>query len=181
MQLRIHNLKIKILLGFLLSFFALQAQVPVPFTVRYQNTIKGDMTMIANGIVNRDGGHNYDEPRDAYNDNVNNDNFDMKYIDVDGDNSTFSSSKATLTVPNISCSRVVYAGLYWSGIYTSNAAGRNAIKTVKLKRPGIAGYTSVTGNFIFDGHTLPAFSGNSPYACYADITNLITADRKSVV
>ena len=41
------------------------------FEVRYQDNIKGDLTFIANQIVNRDGGTATTEPEDAYN-NLNN-------------------------------------------------------------------------------------------------------------
>ena len=73
------------------------------FEVRYQNNLRGDLTFIANNIVNRDGGTGNSEPEDAYNSTGNsstyNDWLDMQYIDVDGDPSTFSSSSATFNFP----------------------------------------------------------------------------------
>jgi gliding motility-associated-like protein len=163
-----------------------QAQVAVPFTVRYEENLKGDMTLISNNIVNRQsttGGpnvpYNLLGAASEFNDNLN-----MQYIDVDTDASTFSSSSATLGLPASGCSKIVYAGLYWSATYrfnngysTSPGDGDN-IRTndfnqVRIKLPGSTTYQNVTGQLIFDGFTNPAFIANSPYACYADITSLV--------
>ena len=119
-------LRTAVLLGCLLSFFAVEAQVAVPFTVRYQETLKGDMTMIANNIVNRQTSAGWftpaTTPNDPYSGNTANDNSTMRYIDIDSDGSTFSSSSATLTIDDISCSTIVYAGLYWSATYRYNGS-----------------------------------------------------------
>lgn len=181
-------LKTIILLGcFLLMNLATYAQVPVPFTVRYERNLKGDMTLISNGIVNRQ--FNADGPNIPYNDlgtsSQFNDNFDMRYIDIDSDPSTFSSSSASLILPASGCNKIVYAGLYWSATYrfnngfsTSPGDGDNVRETdfnqVKLKLPGGA-YQNITGQLLFDGFTDPDFIANSPYACYADITSLVTS------
>src|SRR5690606_24838651 len=124
MLLGIHNLRIKLLMGFLLSCFAIQAQLPVPFIIMYQITIKCDMILIDNNIVNSD--KNNTNPNDPYNSTGNNssynDDLNMRYIDVDGDPTTFSSSRATLTIDNVGCSTIVYAGLYWSATYRYNGS-----------------------------------------------------------
>ena len=120
------------------------SQVKVPFQVRYEADIRGELTFIANNIVNRNipettqrqwvyrNGRWRREyvtipavsPNQPLNDTGGssdyNDNYDMQYIDVDNDNTTFSSSSATLTVPNIDCALVRYAGLYWSAVYVNN-------------------------------------------------------------
>ncbi|SHI29715.1 SprB repeat-containing protein, partial [Arenibacter nanhaiticus] len=167
------------------------------FEVRYQNNLKGDLTFIANNILNRDGGTNSTEPNDAYNNlstnnngnhetggaNNYNDNKDMQYIDVDNDPSTFSSSSATLTYPQADCNRIVYAGLYWSATYPSERAGQSIgtnrqadFNRVKLKVPA-GTYVDITADeVLYDGYTsgISSMRDNSPYACYADITGLIT-------
>ncbi|MFK5959240.1 MAG: hypothetical protein QM495_10290, partial [Lutibacter sp.] len=74
-----------------------------------QYTVKGDFAMIGNTnltLVN-------------YSDNGTNAN-DMKYVDIDGDDSTWNSSSSTLTFSTENgalpgCSNIIYAGLYWSG------------------------------------------------------------------
>src|SRR5690606_39817579 len=51
------------------------------------------------------------------------DYLNMQYIDIDNDRSTFSSSSASLSIPDLSCSRVVYAGLYWTAKYPFEEGG----------------------------------------------------------
>lgn len=171
---------------FLLVSSSMLAQVTVPFTVRYQKNLKGDMTMISNNIVNRQT--NSSGPNVPYNllgnSSEYNDNLNMRYIDIDGDASTFSSSTATLALPASGCNKIVYAGLYWSATYRFNIGystnqndgdrvRHNDFNQVKLKLPG-GNYVNITGQTIFDGFTNPNFIANSPYACYADITSLVT-------
>ncbi len=158
------------------------------FDIRYQNNIKGDLTFIANNIVNRDGGSGNTEPEDPYNSTGNsstyNDWLDMQYIDVDNDPATFSSSRANFTFPNANCNLIRYAGLYWSATYPSEQAGQavgtnrqNDFNQVKFMVPGGA-YVDITADeVIYDGFTSPdnSMRQNSPYACYADVTALLTA------
>ena len=157
------------------------------FDVRYQNNLKGDLTFIANNIVNRDGGTGNTQPEDAYNSTGNsstyNDWLNMQYIDVDGDPTTFSSSSATFNFPQASCNLIRYAGLYWSATYPSAQAGQplgagrqNDFNQVKLMVPGGAYVDVVADEILFDGFTSgdPSVTQNSPYACYADVTALIT-------
>jgi uncharacterized repeat protein (TIGR01451 family) len=70
--------------------------------------------------------------------NANNLFYNMQYVDVDSDASTFNSSTAQLNIP--AGATVIWAGLYWHGIST-NAQQRNQ---VKFKPPGQANYTSLT-------------------------------------
>ena len=171
----------------LLTSLLTYSQVTVPFTVRYQRNLKGDMTMISNSIVNRQDSSN--GPNVPYNllgsASEYNDNFNMRYIDIDSDPSTFSSSSATLQLPTTGCNKIVYAGLYWSATYrfdigNSTALGdgnnvrSNNFNQIKLKLPGSTTYQNITGSTIFDGFTNPNFIANSPYACFADITSLVT-------
>ncbi|MFT6930496.1 MAG: hypothetical protein ACJAQ7_001986, partial [Sediminicola sp.] len=144
------------------------------FQVRYQDNIKGDLTFIANNIVNRDGGSGTTRPNDAYNNlstngnrnvetggaNNYNDYKNIQYIDVDGDTSTFSSSSAILNYPSPDCNQIRYAGLYWSATYPSAQGGQSIgtgrqtdFNRVKLKVPGGA-YVDVTANeVLYDGFT----------------------------
>jgi len=157
------------------------------FDIRYQNNLKGDLTFIANNIVNRDGGTGNTEPEDPYNATGNsstyNDWLNQQYIDVDSDPTTFSSSTATFTFPNANCNLIRYAGLYWSATYPSEQAGQavgtnrqNDFNQVKLMVPGGAYVDVVADEILFDGFTSgdPSVTQNSPYACYADVTALLT-------
>lgn len=182
---------------FLLLFLTIFAtistygQVKNGFEPRYNNSLRGDLTIIANNIVNRDGDEGYytgpwwdrvwvsvpKNANDPYNETGNsstsNDSWDMQYIDIDGDGSTFSSSSATLTVPDASCSRVRYAGLYWSAVYGN--ADRSNIGNIKFKTPG-GNYIDISADeVLFDGYNDTDFGYYSPYASYKDITSIITS------
>ena len=162
--------------------------VPNPFDVRYQVNTKGDITFIGNNILNRDT--STQDPEDPYNVTGNastfNDLFNMRYIDVDTDPTTFSSSRATLTLPDQACSRIIYAGLYWSAVYrwnegftrspsTGDGIRENDFNQVKLQVPGSGTYVDITADeILFDGFNDPDFGVNAPYACYADVTSLIS-------
>lgn len=165
------------------------AQTGVPFKMRYQSTIKGDMTIIANGITNRvDANGSALTPYNKIDNAMLNDEFEMSYIDIDSDETTFSSSSATLELANSQNKKVVYAGLYWSATYKFNPGvikeegkfvaipnKRDAIKQVKIKLPNQDEYTDVVGEVIFDGNKSKAYKENAPYAVYADVTSLIAS------
>ena len=83
----------RIALKALFLFIGLQsfAQNYVPFTPRFNQDLRGDIVLIGNNILGPDN--------NAFNDNgTYNHNVDMQYIDIDGDNSTFSSSSADLQI-----------------------------------------------------------------------------------
>ncbi len=158
----------------MLSHFGM-AQVKNNFDVRYVNRLKGDLTFIANNIVNRDDSSN--NPEDPYNLTGNsseyNDRLNMQYIDIDGDLSTFSSSSATLAVPDPSCSLIRYAGLYWSAVYRDS--NRSDFNQVKFRVPG-GSYVDLTADeILFDGYNDVDFGNYSPYACYKDVTSIVSA------
>ncbi len=150
------------------------SQVKNTFDVRYENRLKGDITFIANNIVNRETStespedpHNLTGTSSDYNDGLN-----MQYIDIDGDGSTFSSSSATLSVPDPSCSKIRYAGLYWSAVYKDS--DRSDFDQVKFRVPG-GSYVDLTADeILFDGYNDSDFGYYSPYACYKDVTSIVT-------
>ncbi|MCB0435264.1 MAG: hypothetical protein KDD08_04255, partial [Mangrovimonas sp.] len=117
-NLRPRYIKLTSALLMLLVGFMGFSQVRVPFNPRASvyspsktiYNIKGDFTMIGNTnltLVN-------------YGNSTNNSNNDMRYVDVDNDINTLNSSSATLSfstengaIPD--CSKILYAGLYWTG------------------------------------------------------------------
>ncbi|MEG3656145.1 T9SS type B sorting domain-containing protein [Arenibacter palladensis] len=171
----------------LLGIFSAYSQVKNNFDVRYENELRGDITFIANNIVNRqtDGywkgkGKNKEwvpgeNPNDPYNDTGSsseyNDDLDMQYIDIDGDASTFSSSSATLTVPNPECAKIRYAGLYWSAVFSSS--NRTGFNQLKFKIPGGTYQDLTADEILFDGAGDADFGYYSPYACYKDVTSIV--------
>lgn len=169
----------------LFLLFLGSAQEFKSFEIRYQENLKGELTFIANNILNRRSGG--DTPEDPYNltgsSSQYNDYLNMQYIDVDGDPSTFSSSSATFSFSDNSCNLIRYAGLYWSATYpsenSSQAIGTNRqsdFNQVKFKIPGGNYVDIVADEVLYDGFTSTdnSMRTNSPYACYADVTNLIS-------
>lgn len=139
------------------------AQNYVPFTPRFNQDVKGDIVLIGNNILGPDN--------NAFNDNsVYNHNVDMRYIDIDTDTSTFSSSSADLTIANPNCYQIIHAGLYWGAVTN----GPESITDVKFKGP-TGGYNDITGTVIFEANGTSVDGGNSfSYACYADVTSIVT-------
>lgn len=143
--------------------------------------IYGDAKVIGNSILSEHKSNNFNGTK------TDNDDIDMKYIDVDDNDETFSSSKATLQLPN-NFKKISYAGLYWSATYSLEEGKRKksrrgdkfkgdnrankAINTIKFKTPNSA-YFDVTGDVIYDGASNNIYEANSPYVCYANITELL--------
>lgn len=171
-----------------LNFSVSFAQISVPFKTRYEGFVKGDMTIIANNIVNRiDYNNTSNEPYYNHtNQAQQNDEFNMQYIDVDQDEATFSSSNAELFLENQSNKKIVYAGLYWSATYKYNVGllkndtkyiaqddRREPFNTIKIKFPNQEKYTTIEGETLFDGKQDRDLKDFSPYVVYADITSYV--------
>jgi uncharacterized repeat protein (TIGR01451 family) len=114
-----------------------RAQIVRNFTPRFTTNQSGDVTLIGNTLMTCSGGG----CANGQNGNgglLNDNDFTMVYVDVDGDATTFNSSSATLTLP--SGAGVLWAGLYWGGY--SNSGARTS---VRLATPA-AGYAAVTAS-----------------------------------
>lgn len=173
---------------FILYFFYCTAMAQTNSTpfykIRYDSFVYGDMAIIGNSIVNRTGtfvspNTNYDDLGESA---KHNDQFDMRYIDIDSDGKTFSSSSAYLTLPK-GITQIVYAGLYWVATYPYNEGStrdlvvykeedpkREVFDKVLLKLPGVSDYKAIFGKVLFDGANNPDFRETKPYVAYADIT-----------
>jgi hypothetical protein len=166
------------------SVFSSDAQISRPFVIRYQSFVKGDMTLIANNIVNRhEGSESSNSPYNTLNKSSrNNDEFTMTYIDVDDDKTTFSSSSANLVFTS-QPQKIVFAGLYWSATYKYEKGKqhktnkfvavdkkRNNLDQVKLKLPNQSKYIDIKGEVLFDGYEKEGFSESAPYAVFANVT-----------
>lgn len=173
-----------------LLFFAFQAaiaQVLLPFKPRFQGKLNGEMTFIGNQILNRIDKSN--SPNIPYDDltheNNPNDFFDIEYIDIDDDPTTFSSSSAALFSTNEKNKSVKYAGLYWVGTYKYESAykknnriisyddDRFEVQNINIKFPRKKKYTSIKGELLFDGYKDKSSLDQTPYLCYADITEFV--------
>ncbi|WP_027138071.1 T9SS type B sorting domain-containing protein [Gaetbulibacter saemankumensis] len=166
-------LKSTLVVLFLLLFSSGIAQTYEPFTLRKNIELRGSMLVIGNNILGQDNNPFNDLTKD-------NQDINMQYIDIDGDASTFSSSSADILIPAqedgsaTTCYRVAYAALYWGAMLQSGS--RTDINKVKFKTPNSSSYTDITGELIYDAIVSPIPAepnepGNTPYACYADVTS----------
>ncbi|OSY87841.1 hypothetical protein WH52_10485, partial [Tenacibaculum holothuriorum] len=140
--------------------------------------VRGDLTFIGNNSMNRSWlpfGFS-PGPNDPYDGFSQNGSLYMDYIDIDSNSSTFSSSRARLSLP--SCSRIVFAGLYWAGVYPyerwdddGNGEGVRSddFNQIKFKLPG-SPYQDITGDIIYNEPDLPSAR---PYVCFKDVTTML--------
>lgn len=165
---------------FALCFFFqfAHSQEGAPFKESKQLYLHGNSILIGNNIL---GEHATNPLMDL---NIPNDLVDMKYIDVDDDKTTFSSSEATISNSSKN-SNIKYAALYWSGLYPFKKGvlkksgnkmvhvGRGdrneEVHSILFKTPN-GNYEAVNGQVIYDSNNSEAFESNKPYVCYADIT-----------
>ncbi len=125
------------------------------FQHRENTTVRGDVLMAGNAIL----GLTNNPPNSAYNimgTSNGGTNRNTAYIDIDGDNTTFSSSSADLVDPNVGCTSIVSAGLYWSANYylarqnfpnnysnTNISSGTNTRTVLTINNTTIAGVYNV--------------------------------------
>ncbi|WP_168187607.1 DUF11 domain-containing protein [Pedobacter sp. G11] len=139
--------------------------------------LQGDFVMVGNTNLTLS----------VYNDNVDNSSSIMKYVDIDNDPNTFNSSSADLQFgTDAACTKIIFAGLYWTGrahndndnspnIFnvTKNGVTKSFNKRkVKLKGPN-GGYQEVTAgtNDIY----FPTSGNRVMYSAYADVTDYVIA------
>ncbi|MFK8270971.1 T9SS type B sorting domain-containing protein [Capnocytophaga stomatis] len=176
------------------SIDTLSAQHRVPFGIRYQTTVKGDMLLVGNSILNvNDRGAGHTNPNLPYKgDHGNNSRINLDYIDIDGDRNTFNSSSARIQNPNsrTSCLKIKKAYLYWSAAYTQERMDnqrnprfeRSKFAQVKFKTPN-SGYHDLVGDVVYDGFDIVSqTSGWSTqhaqraYVYVKDVTSLLEAE-----
>jgi hypothetical protein len=174
-----------LLIIFLYTSNLIFSQEEVQFSIRFQDYIQGDVTFIANNIVNRNDRKNANEP---YNKTTNvsklNDEYEMSYIDIDNDKTTYSSSSA-LYNPKKKSNEIIFAGLYWTAtykypigfndneVYTGDGQRESNIDEIKIKTPAAENYQNIKGQVIFDGYQTKNHKNNAPYVCFYDLTNMI--------
>ena len=144
----------------------LAAQIIRPYSIRYQTNTNGDIAQIGNTVMTCVASADCTSARAgiANPTGLNNNDFTMTYVDVDGDvyGPTFNSSSADLNIP--AGSTVQFAGLYWGGISASASRGQMLLKT-----PAAGGYAAVTASQV-DGSNLVVANN---YAAFADVTALV--------
>lgn len=180
----------------LMLFTTGYAQVGTDFSPRLNdgkgNTylrVKGDVKLIGNTILTPQGENL------PYNGGADNNSLNAVYLnrDPDGGNNT-SSSSADLNIDS-NCKEIVFAGLYWSAMYSSGhstnsncfncgTAARTDWNEVRLKIPG-KGYEKIVADknnpkeVIFKGDGSNNFN-NSVYVCFKDVTDLLKPLKNAV-
>ena len=97
--------------------------VVTPFTVAYSANVIGDITFAANTLMTSPGNSQAAiDARNGVGSNRNNDDWNMAYVDIDSDASTFNSSSAQLVLP--AGADVLFAGLYWGARANSSQGSR---------------------------------------------------------
>lgn len=161
-----------------LIFHITYSQEGVPFNEDKQLYVRGNSILIGNNIL---GDHPTEPLMDI---SIPNDVVKMKYIDIDNDKETFSSSEATIN--NASANpKIAHAALYWCGLYPSEKSALRksgnrmvhvgsgerdaAVNSILFKTPN-GTYEALSGKVIFDSFNTEVFTTNSPYVCYADVT-----------
>lgn len=136
--------------------------------------LQGDFTMIGNTNLTL-GTYS------AISDNSNN---QMIYVDIDGDASTFNSSSANFNHNlDASCTKIIYAGLYWTG--RADDANQNTFsvtksgvtklfdkRKVKFKKAG-GTYQNITAEATDIYY--PSNTDGNMYSAYADVTDYVIA------
>lgn len=176
---------LKSIFFFLFTSFVVFAQEEVPFSIRFQQYVRGDLSFIANNIINRNASNNANEPYNKITNSAQlNDDFEMGYIDIDNDPDTFSSSSAVFK-PEGHSKEIAFAGLYWAANYKFDIGTKElndafldsdrsqTFTEIKIKTPDNASYQKIKGTLLFDGFTSAKYKNSSPYVCFSDITDLV--------
>ncbi len=168
--IQFQNVYLLILLcGF--SFTITYSQVEVPLKKRTEFTFKGDFKFVSNtilGKVSNDDGTGEFDPNKSYNNGGLNNQFQMGFIDIDNDPSTYNSSSADLLIES-ECNAIKHVGLYWTAAYADTNRSHN-ITSVKIKYPGHSKYSTITDGQIIHDYYNDDQALFKQYSCYKDIT-----------
>jgi hypothetical protein len=161
----------------LAGFFGVQTfgQIVQPFSIRFQTSQKGSITMVSNTALTCNPNTNGCNTATAFSTNSSgstsnsNNGWTMQYTDMDGNASTFMSSSDSLNLLN--CSEISWAGLYWNASNTNGAsstpAGYTSRDQVKLKVNNGA-YQTLTADQIINNVT-----AYQSYFCFKNITSIV--------
>uniref|UniRef100_UPI001CBD9BBA isopeptide-forming domain-containing fimbrial protein n=1 Tax=Marinicella meishanensis TaxID=2873263 RepID=UPI001CBD9BBA len=149
-----------------------QAQVDRNFTSRYSIDTNGGIEMIGNVLITCDEATTANCADIQSGVTNGNNNIQTRYVNQDPAGGFTNSSSATLTLP--AGSDVLYAGLYWGGRFADSGGGANARRTINIKPPGAATYTSVSvAGANLDDFSSQGSADNRPYQVRADITAIV--------
>lgn len=148
-----------------------QAQAERAFEPRFSQNVQGEITIAANTVMTcPDSDSRCPAAQAGTGSALNNNQFRMRYVDVDEDPSTFNSSTAELMLPQ--GATVLFAGLYYGAKTSAGAGGSQAPDTaargtVKLLTPGGASYAELTAEV--DDST----EVSRAYGAFVDVTGVV--------
>ncbi len=120
--------------------------VITPFAPRFTTNATGDVAIVGNTAMTAPPSDSAAvNAQNGVGSRVNNNDFNMAFVDVDSDPTTFDSSSATLSLP--AGASVLFAGLYWGGRNPQNASLRTQLK---LSTPASGGYLTLNGALLGD-------------------------------
>jgi uncharacterized repeat protein (TIGR01451 family) len=147
-----------------------------PFAISFHTDVNGAIVQVGNTL---ESCNSFDfgcsSARSGSGSNLNNNNFDMTYVNADSVATTtlgfFSSSSANLTLP--AGATVLYAQLSWgartqAGSSGSNASGR--IDQMRFRKPGSSSYQTITAANVYGNNP---FVSNGEYEAFADVTSIV--------
>ena len=151
-------------------------------------TVKGDMIIVGNSILNVGNIRTANTPFN--NPNYANNSTRMDYTDVDTDKATFNSSSANVKnpSPNTSCLKVKQAYLYWTAVYskerlanqTNPKLEKTKFKNVKFRVSDTSPYRDIVGTAVYDSDAEISTPGwgdwnaQRGYVYRADVTQYLT-------
>ncbi|MAZ26871.1 MAG: hypothetical protein CL868_07305 [Cytophagaceae bacterium] len=151
--------------------------------------LKGNSAVTGNNILSKHETRDYNNPTGV------NDQYKMRYVDIDDDNTTFSSSSADLIIPENAM--IKYAALYWAATYPGAEGKKKAhgnryvyelkqgrkkpINDILIKLPDQQTYSTIHGEVIYDGfkEDKDLEENNQPYVCFSNITDIIKLNGKA--
>lgn len=157
-----------------------------PYNLIYSANVKGGTTVIGNTamhILNNNGNVRTGRMNEIGDPNNNsggvgftqygNDNSNMRFIDIDADASTFSSSSADLNLP-AGTNTIKFARLYWGGRILNSAitAVPDTLQRIRIKANNGA-YQNITAAATSVDQTALTTQAETVYQSYADITNYV--------
>lgn len=157
----------------LCAHVSVEAQVVRPFTARFATNDTGDLVLVGNTLISCQSTESAcANARNGTGTTLDNNDFRMRFVDVDGDATTFNSSQATLTLP--AGATVLWAGLYWGADTTAGGGGGAAAapnaalnNQVRFSTPAAAYQTLIASQL--DANT----NNGNDYHAFADVTALV--------
>jgi fibronectin type 3 domain-containing protein len=142
------------------------------YAPRFTTTDRGQVVMAANTVMSCPSSAAGCSAARAGTSSDDNGDFAMTYTDVDGDSTTFNSSRSTLALP--SGSTVLFAGLYWGGDTSAGDNGDDAPLPaarafVRFTTPTASARTITASALDIDA------TSSTRYQAFADVTSLVQA------